>query len=156
MVFEKLILGIFQDNCNEIYFMVDCGLEDACKRGILELILAPLHNKYKSKIAITFPTEAREAHNEFVLDYTNAHVAIENKGLKPFFSDARLHFKSLPSTLTLILSNNENITLKVGQQTTGYPLKHTTHHIALTDPECHIKAIQLISESIEKLIKDLS
>jgi hypothetical protein len=135
--------------------MVNYGLEDACKRGILELILTSLHNKYKNKIAITFPTEVRETHNEFILDYTNAHVAIENEKLKPFFGDVRLHFKSLPSTLTLILSNNENMTLKVGQQTIGYPLQHTTHHIALTDPECHVKAIQLISESIEKLIKDL-
>lgn len=127
-------------------------LEEACKRGILELILAPLHNKYEDKITIAFPTEVR-ARDDYILDYTIAHIVVKSEKSKHFLGDAKLHFDFVPSTLTLLISDNNNKALRAGRRNVGYP-QHTVYHIALTDPECHLKAIRLISEFIDKFTKD--
>lgn len=132
-------------------------LEDACKRGILELILTELRNKYKNKIEISYPIEVRESHDEYVLDHTRAQISLKNEKFNffPFYGEIQLHFRARPSTLTITMFSS-NGTIKASKKTVGYPLQHTTQHVALTDPKCHLKGVEIISEFVENFCKDLS
>lgn len=149
--------GIWRDNCSEIYFVAEQSrqLEDAVKRGMLELIIPPIYQKFKEMVQVVWPSEVREGHDDYVLDYTHANIAIRSKKYKQFFADVRLHFDAIPCTLTLEMSNNEHRSLRIGKRTVGYPLQYQTKHISLADPECHLKAIELISDNIIQLTKDL-
>jgi len=150
---------LLNDYHNETYFVVNHSseLESACKRGILELIIPQLRTKFKKYIQVTWPTEVREEHNDYSYDFTHAHIAIKNPEpkAKAFFADVRLHFDAMPGTLTVELSNNEHRSLRVGTRTVGYPLQYQTQHISLTDPDCHLKAIRLISDNIIQFTRNV-
>ena len=132
-------------------------LENACKRGILELIIPQIRAKFQKYVQITWPTEVKEMHGEYTCDFTHAHIAIRNPGkkAKSFFAYVRMHFDAMPSTLTIELSNNEHRSLRIGKRTVGYSPQYLTRHISLADPECHLKAIQLITANITKFTKNM-
>ena len=114
-------------------------LEDACKRGILELIIQTLRITHHNKITITYPIGACDPPGHFILDYTKAYISVKNNQNIPYFTlIIQLHFDNMPSTLTIFES------MKTSYKSTN---------LSLIDPNCHFIAIDQISKSIDQVTK---